>query len=54
MRPAAVAKASLNRAKVACYRPEAIRSTHVQVEGRVKPVGGPNRSLLKKARMRCG
>ena len=39
---------------VAYNRPEARRSIHVQVEAAVKRGGGPNRSLLKKSRMRCG
>ena len=39
---------------VSYNRPEARRSIHVQVEAPVKRGGGPNRSLLKKSRMRCG
>ena len=47
-------KPSLNRAKVSCDKPEAVRSSHGQVEAPVKRGGGPNRCLLKKSRMTCG
>ena len=47
-------KPSLNRAKVACCRPETGCPIHVQVEVTVKGYGGPNLYLLKKVRMRCG
>ena len=50
----AEAKASLNRAKVACRRPETEWSSHDQVEVGVKPDGGPNRPPLKRWRMNCG
>ncbi len=51
----AVGKPSPNRAlKVAGGRPEAPRSTHAQGEGRVKPSGGPNGSVLQNRPMRCG
>ena len=43
----AEAKASLNRARVRCYRPETKRSIHEQVEVRVKPYGGPNQLLMQ-------
>jgi len=50
----AVGKPSLNRALVACGRPEASRSTHGQGEVHVTVDGGPNRCRLKTARMTCG
>ena len=53
-RTEAEGKPSLKRARVSYNRPEARRSIHVQVEAAVKRGGGPNRSLLKKSRMRCG
>ena len=39
---------------VACIRPETGWPIHEQVEGRVKPTGGPNRPPLKSWRMTCG
>ena len=43
LRSGSEAKASLNRAKVACGRPEARRSTHGQNEVTVIGYGGSNR-----------
>ena len=42
----AEAKASLNRARVLCCRPETEWSSHEQVEVGVKPYGGPNQDTL--------
>ena len=53
-RSGAEAKASLKRATVCVCRPETRRSSHDQVEVRVKPYGGPNRRSLKRPRMNCG
>ena len=39
---------------VACNRPETGWPIHEQVEGGVKPTGGPNRPPLKSWRMTCG
>ena len=50
----AVEKSSLNRAIVARSRPETERSSHVQNEGWVTPIGGSNRVMLKNYRMTCG
>ena len=50
----AVAKASLNRAKVSCCRPETRRPIHGQAEVSLIGNGGPNPRTLKSAGMNCG
>ena len=54
LRSEAVAKASLNRAKVAWCRPEAERSIHGQGEAYVTIRGSPNPPRLKTWGMSCG
>ena len=49
------AKASLNRADIVAWsRPEARWAIYEQVEGGVKPIGGPNHLTLKSLWMTCG
>ena len=55
LRAEATGKPSLNRAThVAGGRRETARTTHEQVEPRVKPRGGPNPLGLKTEGMTCG
>ena len=55
LRAEALGKPSLNRATiVAGGRRETARTTHEQVEPRVKPRGGPNPLGLKTEGMTCG
>ena len=55
LRTVATGKPSLNRAThVAGGRRETARTTHEQVEPRVKPRGGPNPLGLKTEGMTCG
>ena len=53
LRGGAVAKASVNSARVAWIRPETGRSTHGQVEALVTQRGGPNPFELKIVGMSC-